>query len=184
MSAGRLVEKKGHHIVMQAFDKIRKDYPHASLTVIGSGREEEYIKSLASQLNLGDSFKLIQHVSKDKVREYMSNADLFCAASLESSDGNVEGIPNTIKEAMAIGLPVISTTHAGIPEIITHEQDGILVPENNVEELEQALRDMIENRENWETYTSAARKVVEERFDQEAQLLEQAKYYDELLKGK
>lgn len=183
LSVGRLVEKKGHHILIKAFHKIREKFPKATLTVIGGGELQEELLALAKQLKLGDSFQLLNHLHKDKVREYMSNADLFCAASLEAANGDVEGIPNTLKEAMALGVPVISTTHAGIPELITHNHEGFLVQENNVDELAAALEFMLNNRQQWEPFTIAARKKVETHFDAKQQLLLQAKYYDELLIG-
>lgn len=184
LSVGRLVEKKGHHILMQAFHKIKDKYPNATLTIIGRGELEEQLRSLAEQLNLGDSFQLLNHLPKEKVREHMENADLFCAASMEASNGDVEGIPNTLKEAMALGVPVISTFHAGIPELITHNQEGFLVQENNVDELAQALEYMLDERAQWESFTLAARQKVEQSFDQQKQLLLQAQYYNELLGGK
>ncbi|MFJ7470101.1 glycosyltransferase [Peribacillus frigoritolerans] len=181
LSIGRLVEKKGHHILMQAFQKIRGEFPNATLTIIGRGDLEEYLISLANQLNLGDSFRLLNHLPKDQVREQMTNADIFCAASLEAADGDVEGIPNTLKEAMAIGVPVISTNHAGIPELITNNKEGVLVQENNVDELADALEYMLSNREIWETYTVAARQKVEQKFNLAQQLQQQAEFYDELV---
>lgn len=181
LSIGRLVEKKGHHILMQAFQKIRGKFPNATLTIIGRGGLEEYLFSLANQLNLGDSFRLLNHLPKDQVREQMTNADIFCAASLEAADGDVEGIPNTLKEAMAIGVPVISTNHAGIPELITNNKEGVLVQENNVDELADALEFMLSNREKWETYTVAARQKVEQKFNLAQQLQQQAEFYDELV---
>lgn len=181
LSVGRLVEKKGHHILMQAFHKIKDKFPNATLTIIGKGELEEHLTSLATQLNLGDSFRLLQHLPKGEVREHMANADLFCAASLEATNGDIEGIPNTLKEAMALGVPVISTNHAGIPELITHNQEGFLVQENNVDELANALEFMLNERVLWETYTTAARQKVEQFFDSSKQLQLQAKYYDELL---
>lgn len=184
LSVGRLVEKKGHHILMKAFSKIKDKFPQATLTIIGKGELQEKIISYAKYLKLGDSFQLLNHLHKDKVREHMSNADLFCAASMEAPNGDVEGIPNTLKEAMALGVPVISTNHAGIPELITHNQEGILVQENNVDELAAALEFMLMNRNLWETYTIAARRKVETSFDASQQLLLQAKYYDELLGGR
>ncbi|MES1053156.1 colanic acid biosynthesis glycosyltransferase WcaL [Bacillus thuringiensis] len=181
LSIGRLVEKKGHHILMRAFQKIRCKFPNAKLSIIGRGQLEEYIKSLAIELNLGDSFHLLNHLPKDQVREQMVNADIFCAASLEAANGDIEGIPNTLKEAMAIGVPVISTNHAGIPELITHNKEGVLVQENNVDELAAALEYMLTNRELWETYTVAARKKIEQNFNLFQQLQQQAKFYDELV---
>ncbi|MFC9599775.1 glycosyltransferase [Peribacillus butanolivorans] len=181
LSIGRLVEKKGHHVLMHAFQKIRGKFPNATLTIIGRGELEEYINSLANELNLGDSFRLLNHLPKDQVREQMTNADIFCAASLEAADGDVEGIPNTLKEAMAVGVPVISTNHAGIPELITNNKEGVLVQENNVDELAEALEFMLTNRELWETYTVAARQKIEQNFNLVQQLQQQAEFYDELV---
>jgi colanic acid/amylovoran biosynthesis glycosyltransferase len=183
VSIGRLVEKKGHHVLMQAFKKIKSKFPKATLTIIGGGELEGYIKSLAAQLNLGTSFRLLSRVPKSQVPELMAQADIFCAPSLTAANGDVEGIPNTIKEAMATGIPVLATNHAGIPEIITNNQDGVLVRENDVDHLAQALEFMLLNRHLWEGYALAARKNVEQNFDQSKQLLLQAKYYDELLGG-
>ncbi|GHH96905.1 glycosyltransferase [Neobacillus kokaensis] len=183
LSVGRLIEKKGHHVLMKAFHKIKGKFPKATLTIIGRGELEGYMNSLAAQLQLGDSFRLLPHLTKEKVREHMANADLFCAASIVASNGDVEGIPNTVKEAMATGIPVITTNHAGIPEIVTHEQEGILVQENDVDELAEALEFMLSNRKKWEDYTVAARQKVEQFFDLEKQLKMQAAYYDELLGG-
>lgn len=184
ISVGRLVEKKGHHILMKAFKKIKDKYPNATLTIIGKGELEGYLISLANQLNLGDSFRLLHHLPKETVKEYMAKADLFCAASLEASNGDVEGIPNTLKEAMALGVPVISTTHAGIPELITNKVEGILVKGNKIQRLANALDYMLSDRTRWERYTIAARKKVENFFDLKRQLQVQAAFYDELLGGK
>ncbi|WP_034262361.1 glycosyltransferase [Bacillus sp. J33] len=183
LSMGRFVEKKGHHVLMQAFQKIKDKFPQATLTIVGRGELEGHLNSLANQLNLGDSFRLLNYLYKDKVRDQMASADLFCAASLQASNGDVEGIPNTIKEAMATGVPVISTFHAGIPELITHNEDGFLVKENNVNELAEGLEFMLTNRHLWERFTMAARKKIEQKFDQNRQLRQQAEFYDELFHG-
>jgi colanic acid/amylovoran biosynthesis glycosyltransferase len=183
LSMGRLVEKKGHHILMHAFQKIRGKFPNATLTIIGGGEMEENLKSLALQLEFGDSFRLLNHLPKAQVREQMAKADLFCAASLEASNGDVEGIPNVLKEAMATGIPVVSTFHAGIPELITNDKEGVLVYENNVEALAGALDWMLDNRSLWPYYSANARTKIEQAFDLNKQLLQQANYYDELLGG-
>lgn len=183
LAVGRLVEKKGHHILMKAFSKIKYKYPKATLTIIGRGPMESELISLANKLELGDSFHLLNHLPKEKVREKMHNASLFCAASITSSKGDVEGIPNVLKEAMATGVPVISTTHAGIPELITHNKEGFLVNENDVYELAAALDYMLTYTKKWKDYSIAARKKVELQFDQKKQLVQQANYYKELLGG-
>ncbi|GAM15533.1 glycosyl transferase, group 1 [Mesobacillus selenatarsenatis SF-1] len=184
LSVGRLVEKKGHHVLMKAYKKIKDRFPNSTLTIIGRGDLQEELLSLAKQLDLGDSFKLLNHLPKEQVKQHMMNADLFCAASMEASNGDLEGIPNTLKEAMALGVPVVSTYHAGIPELITHNKEGILAQENNVDELADALEYMLNTRKHWTSFTEAARQKVEQYFDADQQLLLQAKYYDELLGGK
>ena len=113
----------------------------------------------------------------------MAKADLFVAASMEATNGDVEGIPNTVKEAMATGIPVISTTHAGIPELVTNNKDGILVKEGNANQLVEAIEFMVENRSLWESYALNAREKVERKFDKKKQLAEQAQIYNELLGG-
>jgi colanic acid/amylovoran biosynthesis glycosyltransferase len=183
LSMGRLVEKKGHHILMQAFQKIKGKFPNATLTIIGGGEMEEQLRSLAVQLELGDSFRLLNHLHKSQVREQMANADLFVAASLVASNGDVEGIPNVLKEAMATGIPVVSTYHAGIPELITNDKEGVLIQENNVDALAGALEWMLENKALWPYYSANARAKIEQAFDLNQQLLQQASYYDELLGG-
>ncbi len=183
LTMGRLVEKKGHHVLMKAFKKISESFPNAKLTIIGSGMMEEQLQQLATELRLGDRFQLLSSVPKKVVHEKMQQADLFVAASMQASNGDVEGIPNTLKEAMATGIPVVSTTHAGIPELITDQKDGVLVQENNVDELAEALEFMLLNRSLWRDYTRNARKKVEQHFDQRKQLREQARIYDQLLGG-
>lgn len=183
LSMGRLVEKKGHHILMQAFQKVKYKFPNATLTIIGGGEMEEYLRSLAVQLDLGDSFRLLNHLPKVQVREQMAQADLFVAASLEASNGDVEGIPNVLKEAMATGIPVVSTYHAGIPELITNDKEGVLIQENNVDALAGALEWMLESKSLWPYYSANARAKIEQAFDLNQQLLQQASYYDELLGG-
>jgi colanic acid/amylovoran biosynthesis glycosyltransferase len=184
LSVGRLVEKKGHHILIEAFRIIKDKYPDATLTIIGKGELHDKLVSLAEKLELGDSFRLLNHLPKEQVREHMAGADLFCAASLTSKEGDVEGIPNTLKEAMAVGTPVISTRHAGIPELVTHNKDGYLVKENSVVEISEAIEYMLNNRSQWENFSKAARQKVEQNFDLQKQLQLQADYYDELIGGK
>lgn len=180
LSVGRLVEKKGHHILMQAFAKIRDKFPRATLTIIGTGKMLNKLNELAAQLNLSDSFSLLNAVHYDRVAEKMSQADIFCAASLTASNGDLEGIPNTLKEAMATGMPVISTYHAGIPELIKDGHDGVLVKENNVDDLADALEYMLEHPKKWEKFGKNARRKVEKKFNLEKQLQKQAEYYDEI----
>lgn len=183
LSVGRLVEKKGHHILLQAYAKVREKYPNTSLTIIGEGYYKDYLEKLAQQLKLGNSFTLYNHIQYDQVADHMKKADLFVAASLTGKDGDLEGIPNTLKEAMATGRPVISTYHAGIPELVTNKHNGILVQENNIDELAQALEYMLEKREDWKKYSKNARNTIETKFNLQTQLLTQSMFYNQILES-
>lgn len=184
LSVGRLVEKKGHHILLHAYSKIRSKYPNTTLTVIGKGEYKENLEKIANKLGLGRSFLLYDQMHYDQIADQMKKTDIFVAASLTGQDGDLEGIPNTLKEAMATGRPVVSTYHAGIPELVVNEQNGLLVKENNVDQLSKALEYMLSNRENWTRYSENARKTIESKFNLQTQLLTQSKYYNQIIKQK
>ncbi|MBO8173075.1 MAG: glycosyltransferase [Bacillaceae bacterium] len=183
LAIGRLVEKKGHHVLMDAFARIKNRYPHTRLTVIGKGKKEmkQELEKRARLLNLGDSFRLLTGISHTEIPRYLHEADIFCAPSLTGKNRDMEGIPNTLKEAMAVGLPVISTYHAGIPELVRNLYNGVLVRENDVDELADALRFLLEHREKWDLLSRHARRTIENSFNLKKQLQKQKEYYDLIL---
>lgn len=185
LSIGRLVEKKGHHLLIDAFARIKERVPGARLTVIGKGRQnmKKELEKRAQLLDLGDSFRLLTGVSHIEIPRYLREADIFCAASLTGKNGDMEGIPNTLKEAMAVGLPVVSTYHAGIPELVRNLHNGLLVRENDVDELADALRFLMDHREKWNTLSKNARRTIEDSFHLQKQLQKQREYYDLILNG-
>jgi colanic acid/amylovoran biosynthesis glycosyltransferase len=87
------------------------------------------------------------------------------APSVTAGDGDEEGIPNVIKEAMAVGLPVVSTVHAGIPELVVDGESGFLVPERSVEDLAERIMYLCDHPEIWPSLSHAARRKVETGFD-------------------
>jgi len=111
------------------------------------------------------------------IPQEMSNADIFIAPSITSKIGDKEGIPNTIKEAMATGLPVVSTLHAGIPELMIEGETGFLVPERDVDGLAEKLDYLITHPEIWEKLGRRGREVVMERFNLVQQVKELEQIY-------
>lgn len=183
LSIGRLVEKKGHHLLMKAFHKIKDKYPTSKLTIIGKGKYKENLVKLANKLKLGSSISIYDQLPYEKVANSLKSSDIFVAASLTGKDGDIEGIPNTLKEAMATGRPCISTYHAGIPELVKNKENGILVKENSVSELAEALEYMMENKQKWNKYSKNARKTIENKFNLDKQLQLQSSFYTDILKG-
>ena len=101
----------------------------------------------------------------DLVLDAMRKADLFILPSRTGPDGDEEGIPNAIKEAMACGLPVLSTRHGGIPELVEHERSGLLSDENDFDGLVANLRRMLAEPERWAEMGRCGRDAVRARFD-------------------
>lgn len=177
LSVGRLVEKKGFPTLIQAFKQIHAKFPNTKLHIIGTGKDEHKIRSLISECELKDAVVLKGALDLHQISNELKKAHLFCLASQTGSDGDIEGIPNALKEAMASGLPVISTQHAGIPELIEHKVTGYLVPESDDIELAKGIQFFLEHPEIWKKYTQRARKVIEKNFDLNKQIQEQQRLY-------
>lgn len=170
LSVGRLIEKKGMNILIQGFAQIAEKYPKSELTILGDGQERENLESLIEKLHLHGRVKLEGKMSHLEVKEHVMNCDLFCIASLTASDGNEEGIPNVIMEALATGRVVVSTAHAGIPELIRHGETGYLVPEKDVDALSAMLIYAIEHQSEWSQLAENGRRKVEQEHDIQKQI--------------
>ncbi|MDM5314165.1 glycosyltransferase [Peribacillus frigoritolerans] len=177
LSVGRLVDKKGFVTLIKAFKRIYSQYPNARLHIIGAGEDEKRIKSTIAEYTLKDVVILRGAMDSKQVSDELKKAHIFCLASQTAKNGDIEGIPNALKEAMASGLPVVSTRHAGIPELIEHQRTGYLAPEKNEMELAKGIQFFIENPDIWNDYTERARKVIEEKFDVNKQIIEQQRLY-------
>ena len=177
LSVGRLVEKKGHETLIYAFNLIHFLYPNARLHIIGEGKDEQKLRALIDRLMLNDVVILRGALTSPKIAEELKKAHIFCLASHKASSGDVEGIPNAIKEAMAIGIPIVTTEHGGIPEMMKHKKTGYLTPEKDVLELARGFLYYLDNPELWEGITCRARSVIEEKFNFNKQLKEQERLY-------
>lgn len=178
LSVARLVEKKGFLTLLKAFQRIQHKYPRTTLHIIGTGKDEEKIRAFIDKNQLNDRVFLRGPMESYKLSKELRDYHLFCLASEKGEDGDVEGIPNALKEAMASGLPVVSTYHGGIPELIEHKKTGYLVPEKNDQELAQGLEYFLDHPEVWKKYAENARQVIEDKFDIVKQIKEQQKLYD------
>ncbi len=133
LHASRLVQKKGIATTLHAFTVFSNQYPKATLTVAGEGPMLAELKELTRKLKISDRVMLPGFLSPEKLREVYYASHIFLHPSETGSDGNQEGIPNSMLEAMATGLPVFATIHGGIPEAIENGISGILVAERDHE---------------------------------------------------
>jgi colanic acid/amylovoran biosynthesis glycosyltransferase len=175
VQAGRLVEKKGLPTTLRAFAQFKEQFPQARLTVAGEGPMQTELAQLASDLHVGDSVTFAGFVEQSTLRELFYSAHLFVHPSETGRDGNQEGVPNAMLEAMATGLPVFATRHGGIPEAIDSGRNGVLVAESDVGGLASALIDAARQSAFLSQIAQTGRQTVEENFSRatQTQLLEE-----------
>jgi colanic acid/amylovoran biosynthesis glycosyltransferase len=165
LSVGRLVEKKGLEYAIRALASVREHYPDLQYDIIGDGPLHSSLQQLTQQLGLGQN--VVLHGARDSlfVQERMAAAHLFILPSVTAADGDQEGTPVSLMEAQASGLPVLSTRHSGIPEVVLDGVSGFLLPERDVEGLAQKLVYLIEHPEVCRAMGARGRQHVESQFD-------------------
>ncbi|MBD2500946.1 colanic acid biosynthesis glycosyltransferase WcaL [Anabaena azotica] len=164
-TTGRLVEKKGIEYAIRAVAKIAASYPNIEYKIIGDGELKGYLENLIKELNVAHIVKLLGWKQQKEIVEILNNTHIFIAPSVTAADGNQDAPVNTLKEAMAMGLPVISTRHGGIPELVEDGVSGFLVPERDMEAIACKLTYLIEHPQLWEKMGKAGRARVEEKYD-------------------
>ncbi|WP_044749021.1 glycosyltransferase [Bacillus alveayuensis] len=170
LSVGRLVHKKGMDLLIEAFSFVSENVPHVKLRIAGDGPLREKLENQIKKLNLTEKVKLLGAISHGEVAQEMRNASFFVLASHTDYNGNQEGIPNVLKEAMACGLPVVSTRHAGIPELVSHGQSGFLAEENDSQDLAKWMIKMIQNVNKWYEMGKKGREIVTKDFHLQKQV--------------
>ncbi|HET7228289.1 MAG TPA: glycosyltransferase [Chthoniobacterales bacterium] len=169
LQAGRLIEKKGLKTALRAFAKFRDEFPSAKFLIAGEGPQFAELQSLTRELQIEPSVDFAGFVSQEKLRSLFYASHLFLHPSETGLDGNQEGVPNSMLEAMSTGLPVFATRHGGIPEAVEHNTGGILVEEGNYESLADALIDCAKDSARLAAMGRAASESVAKNFDQAEQ---------------
>jgi colanic acid/amylovoran biosynthesis glycosyltransferase len=138
--AANLVEKKGHKYSLEALSIFQRSYENFEYWIAGSGTLVEELKMLVEQLGLAAKVRFLGHLSGSELQNAFHAADIFMHHSVTAKDGDQESIPTVIMEAMFQGIPVISTYHSGIPELIHHRYNGFLGEEKNVQSIVENIR--------------------------------------------
>ena len=165
VSTCRLVEKKGIEYSIRAIARLAKIYPFVNYTIVGNGIQYNYLKDLIREFNVGEHIHLLGWKTQHEIIEILGNSDILIAPSVTSNTGDKEGIPVSIMEAMAMGMPIVSTIHSGIPELVRDSESGFLVPERDVDALFLKLEYLVENPEKWVEFGMTGRKHVEQYFN-------------------
>ena len=147
LSVGRLTEKKGYFDLIKAFSSVLQEYPYLSLDIIGDGHLKNELQKFIITSNTNNRINLLGPVQHERLIEYYMNSDAFILTSKTAPNGDMEGIPTVLIEAQFLGLPVISTKHSGIPEVIPDENHVFLAEEGNIEQIKQCIIRLINTEE-------------------------------------
>lgn len=165
LAVGRLVEKKGFDILLQAVAILRDEDRNVSCCIVGQGPEEDRLRAQAQDLRLKNSVTFAGALHRDEVLEEMHTSTTLCQPCVVAADGNQDALPTVLLEALACGLPVVSTRVSGIPEIIDSGVNGELVPPNDPEQLAIALWKILSQPKLRSKYALAGRRKAEQSFD-------------------
>ena len=183
LTVGRLDPIKGFSSLIQALALLQARDVDFHCTLIGSGPLETSLKQLAAELGVAARMDFAGAQPQDVVRAHMAKAALFVMPSEVTPAGNRDGIPVALMEAMGNGCPVISTRVSGIPELVGHEQQGLLVDERDPAALADAMRRLLQDQPLRERLTKAARIRVEEQFDARIEATRLLGYMQEVAYG-
>ena len=165
VTVGRLVEKKGIEYVLSAVRLLVDAGLEVEYEVAGDGPLRVALEAARERLGLQRRVRLLGWSTPAQVREALDRAHVLVAASVTASDGDEEGIPNVLKEAMASGLPVVATRHGGIPELVEDGVSGFLVAERDAAALAARLGHLAAHPEVWPTLCAVGRARIERDYD-------------------
>jgi colanic acid/amylovoran biosynthesis glycosyltransferase len=164
--AASFVEKKGAKYALLAFAEAKKKYPNIKLKLIGDGPERANVLDLANKLNITNDLEWQGYIKYSDFVNEIYKADIFIQPSITAADGNTEGgSPVSLIDAQATGIPVLSTFHADIPEVVLHNKTGLLAPEKDYQTLGDNLLKLLENPDLLVDYGMAGRLHVEENYN-------------------
>ena len=165
LSVARLVEKKGIGVALDAIALLIAGGRQVKYTVIGDGPLRGDLESTIKKAGIERNVELAGWKTHDEVIAAMKEYDILIAPSITADSGDQEGIPNAVKEAMALGLPVVGTDHGGIPELIINNTTGYLVPEKSSDVLAERIGYIMDNPETALVMSRSARLYVQKYFD-------------------
>ncbi|MEO0268211.1 MAG: glycosyltransferase family 4 protein [candidate division WOR-3 bacterium] len=142
---GRFVEKKGIKYLLYALQKVINVHKNVTLNLGGTGPLEIELKNLVKELNLENYVNFLGWVERERIPEILSESDLLVVPSIITEEGDTEGLPTVILEAMGAGVPVIASDVGGIRDVIENSVNGLIVPPGDVESLKKAIITIIEN---------------------------------------
>ena len=164
LSVARLVPKKGIEHALRAVARVARGRPEVRYTIVGDGPLRGELESLARTLDLGSAVRFTGWLTRPDVLRIARDADLLLAPSITAADGDAEGTPVAILEGAALGLPIVASRHAGIPDVVVEGETALLVDEGDVHGLANAIDGLVDPAVR-RRMGEAGRALVEQRHD-------------------
>jgi glycosyltransferase involved in cell wall biosynthesis len=164
LALGRFVDKKAPYYTIMAFNKVIKKHPDANLLLAGNGTLLNVCINLIKQYKIEENVKFLGVIKPDKYRSLLQESLAFVQHSITAENGDMEGTPVSVVEASFAGLPVISTYHAGIPDVIIHNETGLLSDEHDVEKMSKHMLQLIEDIDFAKQLGKAGKKHILQNF--------------------
>ncbi len=164
---GRFVDKKAPYYTILAMKKVVEKHPDAKLYMAGEGPLMDACVNLSEFFDLKSNIIFLGRCSHDEIISYYEKVTAYVQHSITPANGDMEGTPVAILEASAAGLPVISTKHAGIPDVILNGKTGLLVEEHDVDGMAEAMIQLLDDKEKASQLGLAGRTNIAENFSME-----------------
>ena len=168
-SVGRLVEKKGFRFAIAAIDELRRRHANIRLQIVGDGPLRPELERAIADRKLASHVQLLGELSQEELVGVLMDTDLLLAPSVRAIDGDEDAPVNTLKEAMAMGIPVIGSRHGGIGELVDEGVSGQLVPPGDAAAIAAATERLLAQRHRWSEMGRAGRTRVLAEYDIERQ---------------
>lgn len=170
---GRLAAAKGLPILLESLTLLRGSCPDLSLTIIGDGPDRSHLEDKVKKLKLSEQIRFAGYKSQSEVRDFFQQTDIFILPSF------AEGVPVSLMEAMATGLPVVTTQIAGISELVKDGESGYLVMPSNAEQIAQKILHLYAEPQIRQSFGKAGRQFVEQEFS----LTKEAHWFSDVFKA-
>ncbi len=161
----RLVEKKGLIYLLEAISKLVRQGHNIKCTIVGEGYLKEKFIEYINENDLEKSVNLLNFQSQDKVKDILLESDMFILPSIIAKNGDRDGLPNVIVEAMVLGVPVISTEISAIPEMIENRYSGLLVKDKDANAIVNAVKELINDKNLYGSISENAKKKVKSELE-------------------
>jgi glycosyltransferase involved in cell wall biosynthesis len=168
VSVGRLIEKKGYADLLHALGAVKNAGGRFTCDIYGDGPEGPDLLRLRDRLELVDEVSFCGARDGDRIVAALAGADLFVLTPRVASDGDRDGIPNVLVEAMSTGLPVVTTTAGGVGELVDHDRNGVMTEPGDVSGVAQLIIELLGDADRRRRLGAAARATVERSYDVDA----------------